>query len=147
VDKDVIKPVGAALGFVWRRDLVGGGKTLPMAVKPILASGKVTLIVGSAQAAGATHAARIMAKANELAETGKYSHIVLNRAWRTGTGRVGTSTLRPDIIAVGRSGKVEAFEVLSPRETMQQMRRLLWQGMQSLPPQYRTLVTDANVIP
>jgi hypothetical protein len=148
----VIKPLGAGLGFVWRRDLTDGNLTSVMKFTHSLKNDKVTLILGTAQEVlGTTHAITINAKAADLAESGLYSHITLARNWRTATGRAGgdaTSSLIPDIIAVRWDGTVVPFEVASAGDTPAGLAQRLREGMTTIPVANRTDITEAgNVIP
>ncbi len=143
VTLDVVKPAHAALGFAWRRDLLAQGKTAAMKITPVVRNHRVTLIIGTAQAAGDGHAAAVIKHAQALANTGAFSHITLARSWRTATGRVGTSNLVPDIIAVCWDGKVMPFEVISPSNTPAALIERMQRGMNTLPARYHTRITEA----
>jgi Ca2+-binding RTX toxin-like protein len=157
VAKDVIKPAGNTLGFVWRRDFING-RAIPMALEVVpLASGKTTLVIGTAQVVpGTTHAATALAKAQQLAQTGLYSHITLARNWRTATGRIGNwkdpavkalQNKIPDLIAVRWDGKVVPFEVQSSGDTVAVLRTRLENSMATLPTANQTEIGTSNIIP
>ena len=56
------------------------------------------------------HAESIKLLAEQLADSGKYAYITLQRSYRTATGRVALSRLIPDVIAVGKNGFQKSFE-------------------------------------
>jgi hypothetical protein len=157
VSKDLIRPAGAKVNFVYRRDLINGN-TVVMPVRPWLANNKVTMILGVGQnTKGTTHAATMEKKAAELAATGLYSHITLARNWRTATGRIGgyktvgtdgkvLQSRIPDIIAVGWDGKVVPFEVMSPSDERDKLVARMREAMNTLPVGNQTVVGLGNVL-
>jgi hypothetical protein len=99
-------------------------------------NGRPVTIYGQAEAASSTtlgHAEAMNELANNLAQSGDYEYITLQRSWRTATGREGTSSLIPDVIGVRRDGVVDAWEVLSKTDSEVALRARLQEGMQSLP--------------
>ncbi len=83
------------------------------------------------------HDMTIAAEAVEMARSGKYEYITMQRSWRTATGRVGTSSKIPDIIGVRYDGKVDAVEVQSRTDSEGDLRKRLRLGMATLPPERR----------
>jgi hypothetical protein len=60
------------------------------------------------------HNKSVMKLAEDLAATGRYEYVTVNRGWKYSTDK-GTSK-RPDVIAVRRDGKVDAWEIESPTD-------------------------------
>ena len=107
----------------------------------VSAGGQRTLLLGTAQEVytkyGSTqHASTVLRIAEELAASGQYEYITMNRAWKTAVTRnppITPLSTRPDIIAVKRTGKVDAFEVASEgQEELDLLNRLIAE-MNSLP--------------
>jgi hypothetical protein len=111
------------------------------------ANGRTLTVWGQAEAASSTtpgHAEAMNNLVNQLAATGEYEYVTLQRSWRTATGRVGESGNIPDVIAVRRNGLVDAWEVQSATDNPATLLQRLQDGMQSLPPARRGTV---QVIP
>ena len=95
-----------------------------------------------------SHVLRVEQKVAELADSGLYSHITMNRAWRTASQRKASSDLIPDIIAVGWDGKIVPFEVQSGGDEIPDLVQRLKDGMATVPDAFKTDITDAvNIIP
>jgi len=94
-------------------------------------------IYGQAESSSTTlgHSQAIIDHANMLAQSGEYEYITLQRAWRTATGRVGSSSLRPDVIGVRKNGIVDAWEVQSDTDIYSDLLQRLREGRSSLPPE------------
>ena len=76
-----------------------------------------TMVIGTAQETGPGHAAAVDELANALADTGQFQYVTMNRQWDTtvtGLRGIPNATRRPDLIAVGRDGRIHAFEIASP---------------------------------
>lgn len=155
---DVLLRDSAVVGFVLRYDLIKAtGETIAPRLKRVDApNGKGAWVVGDPQKIysngvvtthGAAHAAAIQGKADDLAATGNYSHITMNRGLNTATGRLSADATRPDIIAVRWDGKVEMFEYLSPPQTRPELRAKMEAAMNTLPQQYRTDVMIVLDVP
>lgn len=101
--------------------------------------GNDVVIWGQTSSASTTpgHDKTMEAKARDMARSGEYEYITLQRAWRTATGRVGKSRKIPDIIGVRRDGRVDAFEVESKTDKRNDLRQRLRNGMNSLPAKHR----------
>ena len=83
------------------------------------------------------HDATIEAGARELAMTGKYTDVLMQRSWRTATGREAVSSRIPDIIALRKSGEADAWEVQSGSDAMKPLLKRLGEGMETVPEGYR----------
>jgi hypothetical protein len=94
-------------------------------------------IYGQAESSSTTlgHSQAIIDHVNVLAQSGEYEYITLQRAWRTATGRVGSSSLRPDVIGVRKNGIVDAWEVQSDTDIYSDLLQRLREGRSSLPPE------------
>ncbi len=77
------------------------------------------------------------AVAHEMADSGSYEYITIQRSWRTATGRLSENRRIPDIIGVRRDGKVDAFEVRSKSDNSDALETRLKEGLNSLPPKHR----------
>lgn len=86
------------------------------------------------------YAETILRKAREMAESGQYDYVLMQRSWRTATRRVGKSGNIPDIIGVRRDGKVDAFEVESRTDVTSKPKARLEEGRNSLPAKYRGII-------
>lgn len=96
--------------------------------------GKLVQIYGQASSSSTTdgHEAIMWVKARELAESGEYQFITLQRSWRTATKRTNESRLIPDIIGRRRDGTYDAWEVMSDSDTRPALRQRLNKGLQGL---------------
>jgi hypothetical protein len=85
------------------------------------------------------HEAAIEHIATEMAESGDYAYITIgDRSWRTATGRLpGASNLRPDVIALDRTGKYSAYEIISRGDTKEALAKRLEDGSFSIPKELR----------
>ena len=155
--KDLIVPmadfaqgVKSKLGFVWRADLFPTGAKVPSIEFGPVINGRRALIVGEPQLTSGTHKETVLRIARELAADpqGNYLYIGMNRSWRTmvadgATGaRLTNNTNRPDIIAVRwepntNSFRVDAWEVPSGDQTLQEMQDKLDADMLAIPQEYR----------
>ncbi len=90
------------------------------------------------------HDAAMEAKALQMARSGKYEYVTIQRSWRTATGRVGKSRKIPDVIGVRRDGKVDAIEIRSKTDSHALLEKRLEQGMATVPRARRgqTIVID-----
>ncbi|BAM02681.1 hypothetical protein [Phycisphaera mikurensis] len=127
------RQIPAFVRFVNRADFEAGSNA--RLVPAADGSGRQTIVLGTAQATGetATHANQVNAIAQQLAESGDWAHISLDRNYRTATGRVfdpkvanplnGNQMVspRPDIVAVGRDGRMQVFEVQSEGQNFDQL--------------------------
>ncbi|HRK32740.1 MAG TPA: hypothetical protein PLD59_16890, partial [Tepidisphaeraceae bacterium] len=165
---DVLLRENATLGFVLRYDLVRAtGEWVAPKIKHVdIGNGRQTWIVGDAQKIyddlgnetlhSAPHAAKITDISNQLAATGRFSHITLNRSVRTATGRGATaadqtgidtiSNIQPDIVAVRWDGKVEMYEVLSPSQDEEALFKAMRAAMRTLPTQYQTTLMKVEQV-
>ena len=102
-----------------------------------------TKILGKAQETHtAGHVRQIALQVQRMAHSCEYEYITLNRSWKVTTGlKDAAGNLRPDIIGVRRSGVVDAFEVMSKRDTVPSLIQRLNEGMNTLPVQNRGEVT------
>jgi hypothetical protein len=105
-----------------------------------------TRILGTAQETQTPgHVLQIAKRVQKMAQSGEYEYITLNRSWKVTTGLdQAAGDLRPDIIGVRRNGVVDAFEVMSKRDTQTNLLRRLNEGIRTLPAQNRGAV---RVIP
>src|SRR5262249_12256037 len=101
--------------------------------------GRRVLIFGQELSSSRTtgHAEAIIRKAEEMARSGEYEYITLQRSWRTATGLDKASRSIPDIIGVRRDGVVHAFEIRSATDDFGKLRQRLREGMDTLPPERR----------
>lgn len=83
------------------------------------------------------HDAAMEARALQMARSGKYEYVTIQRSWRTATGRVGKSRRIPDVIGVRRDGKIDAIEIRSKTDSPQVLEKRLEEGMGTLPPTRR----------
>lgn len=99
------------------------------------ANGNPVSIYGQSGSSSTTpgHAAAIESLAEQLAATGEYEYVLMQRSWRTATGRVGESNRVPDVIGVRRNGTVDAFEIQSRTDNPQTLQNRLDAGMDTLP--------------
>jgi RHS repeat-associated protein len=99
------------------------------------AQGKDVEVHGQIESTSKTpgHDETIGAVAEELAKSGEYEYVTMQRSWRTATGRVSKSGKIPDIIAVRRDGRVDVFEVASKSDTQDDLQRRMAEGMNTLP--------------
>ena len=74
------------------------------------------LITGRAHASG-IHKLRTYREAIEMAKSGQYKHIYLNKSLSTTTGGGIDSSLKPDIAGVLENGQIDIVEVLSPSQS------------------------------
>lgn len=103
-------------------------------------NGRTLTVWGQAEHAASTtpgHAEAMNNLVNRLAATGEYEYVLLQRNWRTATGRVGTSRNIPDVIGVRRNGVVDAWEVRSATDRDPVLLQRLRDGMNTLPPARR----------
>ncbi len=110
-------------------------------------NGRTLTVWGQAEAASSTtpgHAEAMNNLATQLAATGEYEYVTIQRSWRTATGRVGNSRSIPDVVGVRRNGVVDAWEVQSATDVEAVLRQRLRNGMNTLPPARRGQI---NVIP
>jgi hypothetical protein len=95
-----------------------------------------TPIYGSAKSTSGTkwHDESIQHFGETLAKSGKFKYVLLQRSWRTASGRDNSkSRLLPDVIAVSHDGKVHAWEVQSNSDKGKNLRARLNLGLKSLP--------------
>lgn len=122
-----------------------------MTTREIVApNGNKLTVYGQAEASSSTtpgHAEAMNALAERLAATGEYEYVTLQRAWRTATGREGTSGLRPDVIGVRRNGIVDAWEVRSEGQTVEELLEKLRDGRSTLPIERRGTLTVLEPTP
>ncbi|MBB6429911.1 PKD domain-containing protein [Algisphaera agarilytica] len=150
--RDVIRPVingvESPLGFIWRKDF-----DLKLDVKEF--NGRRTLVLGTAQETGGTHAATISRITNDMLKNApahkEYLYVGLNRSLRTmldtGEALNGSKPTRlfndqfyrhrPDIFAVYRdknSGllKVELHEVVSQTQLSETSRQAIQQNLDDM---------------
>jgi len=99
------------------------------------AQGRQVTIYGQSGSASTTpgHNRAIENQANRMAQSGTYEYVLMQRSWRTATGRVSPSRAIPDVIGVRRDGRVDAFEVMSRTDTAADLNARLQSGMSSLP--------------
>lgn len=79
------------------------------------------IIIGKAQKTGGRtletqkgdHATRVYREAIEMAKSGKYNKVYLNRGYIAATGEKVSVNRRPDIIGIRKDGKVDVVEVQS----------------------------------
>jgi predicted lipoprotein len=83
------------------------------------------------------HDSKILSHAMELAHSGEYAYIMMQRSWRTATDRQAKSGLIPDLIAVRLDGKVDAWEVKSRTDNVDVLRARLRSGMDSVPVEWQ----------
>ena len=106
-------------------------------------NGNTLLVWGQAELSSSTtkgHAEAIINFVKRLAATGEYEFVTLQRAWRTATGRVATSGRMPDVIAVRKDTRVDAWEVKSDSDKVIELRLRLREGLNTLPPARRGTV-------
>ena len=101
-------------------------------------NGKPCTIYGQSGSSSTTpgHAEAIEKKAQELAESGEYESVLMQRSWRTATGREakGKDARKiPDLIGIRRDGTVDAWEVQSDSDDRATLERRLDQGMRRVP--------------
>jgi hypothetical protein len=146
-----------AVGLTLRADLIDGDAVAPL-IRPMFNAdrSKVSLLVGTAQETGGTHAATIErigvgfakgeAVAVKLSDGAAYtiparahSHGTLNRSWSTATGRTAVSDRQPDLIFVGEDGKIHAYEVMSlgDEDKVAELQQKLDEVMATLPQSIR----------
>ena len=65
----------------------------------------------------------IVQRVQEMAASGEYSEIYVNKAISTATGGQVQSWRRPDIVGVRKSGGYDVFEVVSPSQSQAQLER------------------------
>jgi RHS repeat-associated protein len=70
-------------------------------------------IYGTGQTTGVGHADISEKIANQLATSGQFSEVHLNRSYEAITGVTTTPRRSPDVVAVGKDGRVHAIEVAS----------------------------------
>ena len=101
--------------------------------------GRPVEVWGQSESASTTpgHSDTIAALAIEMAGSGKYEFVTMQRSWRTATGRVSKSGRIPDVIGVRRDGKVDAYEVISKSDNRDALMQRLEEGMNTLPPKRR----------
>jgi hypothetical protein len=110
-----------------------------MDVREIAASnGRLVKVYGQEFSSSTTngHAAAIVRKATEMAKSGDYEYVLMQRSWRTATNRAADGSdgrLIPDVIGVRTNGKVDAFEVMSRNDLRDTLLAKLNRGMNSLP--------------
>ncbi|MBX9653677.1 hypothetical protein K2Y11_08680, partial [bacterium] len=111
-------------------------------------------ILGSPHSSSKTrgHDAAIEAKAEELAKSGKYDYVLMQRSWRTATGRVSKHNKIPDVIGVRLDGRIDAYEIKSKRDTCKTLKARLKRGMSTLSKDRRgdfgvINVSDPDAIP
>jgi RHS repeat-associated protein len=93
-----------------------------------------TRILGKAQNTMTPGHAKVIARqVKNMAESGEYEYITLNRSWKVTTGLENASGRRPDIIGVRRNGLVDAFEIKSKSDTKASLTKRLQEGMNTLP--------------
>jgi hypothetical protein len=102
-------------------------------------NGQVVNIWGQARSSSTTpmHDATIEAGARELAMTGKYTDVLMQRSWRTATGREAVSGRIPDIIALRKSGEADAWEIQSSSDVEEPLLKRLGEGMVTVPEGYQ----------
>jgi len=129
----IAKGLDSGIGFILRRNM-------PWEEFRAV-DGSVTIRLGTAQEVvdkygSTTHAATVLRISEEMARTGEYEYITMNRAWKTAVADnppLTGLTTRPDIIGVRRDGTVDAIEVISGGQTGPQLLGRLDQEMNSLP--------------
>lgn len=73
--------------------------------------------------------------AMRLAETGWFEAVLIQRSWRTALDRMaGTMRSIPDVLALGRDGRVHAFEVISSSDNPSELMGWLRNGIDALSP-------------
>ena len=81
-----------------------------------------TEIIGKGQVTngpgGMVHGQLSELLANKLAMTGKFKKIFLHRPYKTATGISTIPKRSPDLIAIGRDGKVHVIELASPSDML-----------------------------
>lgn len=87
------------------------------------------------------HDRAIANQADRMAQSGDYEYVVMQRSWRTATGRVSPSRAIPDVIGVRRDGRVDAFEVASRTDDRAALQSRLQDGVNTLPANRRGTVT------
>jgi len=99
------------------------------------AEGNSVPVYGQSASSSTTpgHGSTILAVARALAASGEYEYVVMQRSWRTATGRVGTSRSIPDVIGVRRDGTVNAWEVMSAADKEASLFNRLLSGRDTLP--------------
>lgn len=68
-----------------------------------------------------THGSTSQRIASEMADSGEYVSVHLNQTVSTITDGALSSRKRPDVAGVRQDGQVDVVEVLSPKQTPQQM--------------------------
>lgn len=72
--------------------------------------------------------------AQQMAESGQYVRIFIDKSWRHVTGRKGSFMGRePDIIGVRKDGRYDAVEIASETDSVINLRTRLSEAMNELP--------------
>jgi hypothetical protein len=110
-----------------------GCPVAPRAVKTPVDKSWKPLIEGTAQKTGTPgHQFRAYREAINMAKSGEYSRIRLNRAYSTTDEVQSLSTRRPDILGVRRDGRIDAVEVPSRTDNPAVLFDRNWEVMESL---------------
>jgi hypothetical protein len=98
-------------------------------------NGNTLVVWGQVESSSTTagHAEALINLVKRLTASGEYEYVTLQRAWRTATGRVAESSLRPDVIAVRKNGIVDAWEVISASDGEEILFLRLEEGRGTLP--------------
>jgi RHS repeat-associated protein len=110
-------------------------------------NGKSVRIWGQAEASSSTtpgHAEAIRAQVAHMVQSGLYSDILMQRSWRTATGRVAKGRKIPDVIGLRWNHKVDGWEVQSITDDFSDLLLRLRNGMSTVPPKNQGTI---DVIP
>jgi hypothetical protein len=135
-----ITPIRDATGRTVRDNPMSVVPRPGMQRRTLQVKGKQVEIWGQAEFSSSTtpgHFRTMVQHVEKMAKTGEYKYFVLQRSWRTATGRTSQERLMPDIIGVRWDDVVDAWEVRSLSDTTEILRARLKVGMQSLPERYR----------
>jgi hypothetical protein len=115
-------------------------------------NGREARIYGQAERGSSTtpgHAEAMNDLAEQLAQSGDYDYITIQRSWGTATERESTSRKIPDVIGVRRDGRVDVWEVESKTDDPETLQQRLDDAMETLPEQNRgsTQVIKPKVMP
>ena len=94
-----------------------------------------TEIFGTAQKTRTVgHDTTVFYKVKQMAQSGEYEYIVMNRSLKVATGlEDATTRVHPDIIGVRWNGKIDVVEVLSPGQSEKGLLKQLEEALKTLP--------------
>jgi RHS repeat-associated protein len=103
----------------------------------VINKGWKSLIEGKAHGTTAGHRFRSYRKAIEMAKSGQYERVYVNRGYRASTGAKVTPNRRPDVTGIRTTGEVDVVEIPQATDVPAALRARNVTAQQQLPPEMR----------